>query len=101
MARVTGPTKDPRMTNESCWKAHDDNLLPNPPLDTQYDPDPVLSEKMERPTDVVKIIMAHELRENLEGFKSMAEQVAKSYNQQHELIVGEELPLGLKEKDNG
>jgi ERCC4-related helicase len=93
--------KDPRITNESCWKAVDDNLLPNPPHDTEHPKDEVLAGLVKEDINKTKIIMAHEFRENAEGFKAMAEDVADSYNNQHKLRVGEELPVGFKEEEDG
>ena len=105
--------KDNRVTDAGCWKAVNDNTLPNP-ADPDPDPDPKrpksrenlsLDEWEKRVTEAqkhdTKVIMAHEFRENPDGFKAMAQAVADSYNDQHKLVVGEELPLGLKEEDDG
>jgi hypothetical protein len=92
--------KDSRVTNESCWKAVDDNLLPNPPYNAEHPKDEVLAGLVKEDTNKTKIIMAHEFRENPDGFKAMAEDVADSYNSQHKLRVGEDLPKGFKEEED-
>ena len=39
-----------------------------------------------------KIIMAHECRENSEGFKEIAQTIVDAYNEANKLRVGRELP---------
>ncbi len=90
--------KDPRVINESCWKAVDDNLLPNPPFDLKWEEDEAYVKASKKQSYDTKVIMAHEFRENPEGFQSIAQTVADSYNDQHKLRVGEDLPIGFEEE---
>ena len=102
MAKVLGPPKDPRVTSEGIWKPTDDCLLPNPPLDAEHGEDKVFDEEIKEKKHDTKVIMAHEFRENPEGFKTVAQKVADSYNEANCLEVGGELPdvLEKKEKDD-
>lgn len=87
--------RDPRVTNESCWKAQDDLRLPNPPQDTEHAKDKLYAKKTADGVLKTKIIMAHEFRENPEGFKEIAQNVADTYNEANELRVGGEVPAGI------
>ena len=91
--------KDPRTTNESCWKALNDNLLPNPPFNVEHSKDEVFADRVEKNVVSTKIIMAHEFRENPDGFNSMAQAIADSYNDQHKLHVGGSLPIGFDNEE--
>ena len=86
-----------RETDAGVWRAVDDNRLPNPEYSVvdADERDDTLADTKQNNT---KVIMAHELRENPEGFKAMAEAVADSYNEAHALKVGEELPEQLKKE---
>jgi len=86
--------RDPRVTNESCWKAVDDNLLPNPPQDTRHEPDKLYAKTIAKDIEKTKIIMAHEFRDNPDGYKQIAQVVVDAYNEANQLRVGEELPEG-------
>ena len=86
--------RDPRVTNESCWKAVDDNLIPNPPQDTKHETDKLYAKTIAEDVKKTKIIMAHEFRENPEGFKEIAQSVVDAYNEANKLEVGKELPEG-------
>jgi hypothetical protein len=85
------------VTNEGCWKAVNDNLRPNPP----FDPD-ILEEQREEIAKAqnhdTKVIMAHEFREDPEGFKALTKAVVDSYNEEHTLVAGGELPEQLETK---
>ena len=86
--------RDPKVTNESCWKPVNDNLLPNPPQDTKHDDDKLYAKMTDEKRHTTKIIMAHEFRENPEGFKEIAQSVADAYNEANKLEVGKEIPEG-------
>lgn len=86
--------RDPRVTNESCWKAVNDNLLPNPPQDTKHEADKLYTKMIAEDVTKTKIIMAHEFRENPEGYKDIAQSVVDAYNEANTLSVGGEIPEG-------
>lgn len=79
--------RDPRVTNEACWKGGKDNLLPNPPYDAESDKDEEIEGPVKKAKNDVKVIMAHEFRENPEGLRSIAEAIVDSYNEQHSITV--------------
>ena len=96
--------KDARVTNESCWKGSNDHSLPNPPINIKHAVDELYAKMTDNKLNVTKIIMAHEFRENPEGFKSIAQDVVDAYNKAHTLSVGGEVPESLdieKEARNG
>lgn len=93
--------RDPRITNESCWKSTSDNLLPNPPPEIVEEKDEEYDKLVDPISNKMQIIMEHELKENPEGFKAIAQAVADCYNEANTLKVGEELPAGFKEKTDG
>ncbi|KKN92426.1 hypothetical protein LCGC14_0209170 [marine sediment metagenome] len=96
--------KDPRVTNEGCWKSSDDNRIPNPPVDGVHQEDKHYDKVTAGKKHDTKVIMAHEFRENPEGFQAMAQTVVDSYNEENSLEVGGELPEILtkeKEESNG
>ncbi len=101
MPKPWQPSKDPRVTNESCWKATDDNLLPNPPTSKEHEMvDEVYAEATKEQSHDTKVIMAHEFRENPDSFKAVAQQVADSYNDQHALTVGGDAPIDFDEEES-
>ncbi len=85
--------RDPRVTNESCWKGNDD-WIPNPPQDTKHDEDSIYAKVVAENIHSTKIIMAHEFRENPEGFKGIAQAVVDAYNEANTLSVGGVIPEG-------
>ena len=85
--------RDPRVTNESCWKGND-NLIPNPPQDTEHAEDKLYTQMTAENKHNTEIIMAHEFRENPEGFKDIAQAVVDAYNEANTLSVGGEIPEG-------
>jgi hypothetical protein len=100
MAKWEDP--EDRVTDEGCWRRSDDNRFPNPTIDLKKTVSEQREEIAAAQNHDTKIIMAHEFRENPEGFQAMAHAIADSYNEQHSLKVGEELPEQLrKEEDNG
>ena len=86
--------RDPRVTNESCWKGPNDNLIPNPPQDTEHAEDTIYAKVVAENIHSTKIIMAHEFRENPEGFKDIAQSVVDAYNEANTLTLGGEIPEG-------
>ena len=86
--------RDPRVTNESCWKGPEDNLIPNPPQDTEHADDKLYTEMTDENKYKTEIIMAHEFRENPEGFKDIAQAVVDAYNEANIISVGGEIPEG-------
>lgn len=86
--------RDPRVTNESCWKSTDDNLLPNPPPNLKHEVDAHYAKLIADQKHDTKVIMAHEFRENPKGYKEMQQAVADTYNEANKLVVGEDLPEG-------
>jgi CRISPR/Cas system CSM-associated protein Csm4 (group 5 of RAMP superfamily) len=78
--------RDPRVTNEACWKATGDNLIPNPPISKEHQMiDEHYTEMVAEDVKKTKIIMAHEFRENPKGLRSIAQAVVDSYNEQHQI----------------
>lgn len=98
MAEQWQQPKDPRVTNESCWKSTDDNLLPNPPINLEHEVDKHYEKLTCKNVSDTKVIMAHEFREDPDSFKAVAQQVADSYNDQHALTVGGRPPIELMEE---
>lgn len=91
--------KDIRMTDSGRWQAANDNRIPPPDLRNieEYDEREEAANQSKHDT---KVIMAHEFREDPELFKTVAGAVADSYNDQHKLVVGGDLPAELeKEKE--
>ena len=88
--------RDPRVTNESCWKGNDNlgNKLPNPPQDTEHADDRLYAKVVAENKHNTEIIMAHEFRENPDGFKDIAQTVVDAYNEANTLKVGGEIPEG-------
>ena len=87
--------RDPRVTNESCWKGPMDNLLPNPPQDTKHEVDSVYAKVVAENKHNTEIIMAHEFREHPDGFKEIAQLVVDAYNEVNTLSVGGECPTSI------
>jgi hypothetical protein len=89
-----------RETDEGCWRRADDNRLPNPSINLmkteEFDERDEAANQSNHDT---KVIMAHEFREDPEMFKEVAQSVAESYNEQHCLKVGGELPAELRKEE--
>ncbi len=92
--------KEERETDAGCWRKADDNRFPNPTIDLEKTVEEQREETAAVQNHDTKVIMAHEFRENPEGFKAMAEAVADSYNEAHSLKVGKELPEQLRKEDS-
>lgn len=77
-------------TNDGCWKATNDNRLPNPPLEIEAE---IKTHKeSDKLTTKIRNIMEYEFEEYPESFQAVKQEIADSYNKAHTIQPGKPFP---------